>query len=76
MVLVVFIFASTTRQEFHTVPNKLMDSEHYKRLRWKTLIAFHSLSHFVFTTTKLSITPKLFRDWYFLFATSGTFIQM
>ena len=28
-----------------TVPNKLTDSQHYKRLRRKTLIAFYSLSH-------------------------------
>ena len=33
-----------------TVPNKLIDSQHYKRLRRKTLrTAFHSLSHFTLT---------------------------
>ena len=31
-------------------PNKLIDSQHYQRLRRKILIAFHSLSHFTFTT--------------------------
>ena len=34
-----------------TVPKKLIDSQHYKRLRRKTLTAFHSLSHFTLTTT-------------------------
>ena len=37
-----------------TVPNKLIDSQHYKRLRRKTLTAFHSLSHFTLTTTQLN----------------------
>ena len=36
-----------------TVPNKLIDSQHYKRLRRKTLTAFHSLLHFTLTTTRL-----------------------
>ena len=38
-----------------TVPNKLIDSQHYKRLRRKTLTAFHSLSHFTLTTTRLNL---------------------
>ena len=41
-----------------TVPNKLIDSQHYKRLRRKTLTAFHSLLHFTLTTTRLN-TVKL-----------------
>ena len=36
-----------------TVPNKLIDSQHYKRLRRKTLTAFHSLLPFTLTTTRL-----------------------
>ena len=39
-----------------TVPNKLIDSQHYKRLRRKTLTAFHSLSHFTLTTTQLNLS--------------------
>ena len=39
-----------------TVPNKLTDSQHYKRLRRKTLIAFHSLSRFTLTTTQLNLS--------------------
>ena len=39
-----------------TVPNKLIDSQHYKRLRRKTLTAFHSLSHFTLTTTRLNLS--------------------
>ena len=37
-----------------TVPNKLIESQHYKRLRRKTLTALHSLSHFTLTTTELN----------------------
>ena len=37
------------------MPNKLIDSQHYKRLRRKTLTAFHSLSHFTLTTTRLNL---------------------
>ena len=33
---------------------KLTDNRHYKRLRRKTLIAFHSLSHFTLKTTHLN----------------------
>ena len=65
-----------------TVPNKLTDSQHYKRLRRKTLIAFHSLSHFTLTTTQLNLSflktlnySKRFRDWYYLFATTSDFIH-
>ena len=39
-----------------TVPNKLINSQHYKRLRRKTLIAFHSLSHFTLATTQLNLS--------------------
>ena len=39
-----------------TVPNKLIDSQHYKRLRKKTLTAFHSLSNFTLTTTRLNLS--------------------
>ena len=39
-----------------TVPNKLIDNQHYKRLRRKTLVAFHSLSHFILTTTQLNLS--------------------
>ena len=39
-----------------TVPNKLIDSQHYKRLRWKTLIAFYSLSHFTLATMQLNLS--------------------
>ena len=39
-----------------TVPNKLIDSQHYKRLNRKTVTAFHSLSHFTLTTTQLNLS--------------------
>ena len=39
-----------------TVPNKLIDSQHYKRLRRKTLTAFHLLLHFTLTTTQLNLS--------------------
>ena len=39
-----------------TVPNKLIDSQHYKRLRRKTLIVFYSLSHFTLATTQLNLS--------------------
>ena len=44
-----------------TVPNKLIDSQHYKRLRRKTLTTFHSLLHFTLTTTRLFIILKNFK---------------
>ena len=34
------------------VPNKLIDSQHYKRHRRKIMIEFHSPSHFTLTTTQ------------------------
>ena len=37
-----------------TLPNKLIDSQHHKRLRWKMLISF--LSHFTLTTTQLNLS--------------------
>ena len=39
-----------------TAPNKLIDSQLYKRHRRKTLIAFLSLSHFTLTTTQLNLS--------------------
>ena len=40
-----------------TVPNKLIDSQHHKRLRRKTMrTAFHPLSHFTLTTTRLNLS--------------------
>ena len=39
-----------------TVPNKLIDSQHYKRLTRKTLTAFHLLLHFTLTTTQLNLS--------------------
>ena len=87
--LVVFVFASITRQEFHTfirlrrlcndnsdfseksegmcqffyinvailfLSFKQAASQHYKRLRRKTLTAFHSFSHFTLTTTQLNLS--------------------
>ena len=40
-----------------SAPNKLIDSQHHKRLRRKTLrTAFHSLSHFTLTTTRLNLS--------------------
>ena len=33
-----------------------IDTRHYNRLRRKTLIAFHSISHFTLTTTQLDLT--------------------
>ena len=33
-------------------PNKLIGSQHYKRLRRRILIEFHSLSQFTLTTTQ------------------------
>ena len=40
------------------VPNKLIDGQHYERLRRKTLTAFHLLLHFILTTTH----PHLFHS--------------
>ena len=86
--LVVFVFASITRQEFHTfirlrhlcnddsdfsekseemcqfsinvailfLSFKRAASQHYKRLRRKTLTAFPSFSHFTLTTTQLNLS--------------------
>ena len=39
-----------------TMPNKLIDNQHYKRLRRKTLTAFHSLSYFTLTTTRFNLS--------------------
>ena len=39
-----------------TVPNKLIDSQHYKRLRRKILTGFHLLLHFILTTTQLNLS--------------------
>ena len=39
-----------------TLPNKLIDSKHYKRLRRKTLTAFRLLLHFTLTTTQLNLS--------------------
>ena len=39
-----------------TVPNKLIDSKHYKQLRRKTLTVFHLLPHFTITTTQLNLS--------------------
>ena len=65
-----------------TAPNKLIDSQHYKRYRRKIPIALHSLSHFTLTATQLNlsllktlITSKRFRDRYYLFVISTNFIQ-
>ena len=40
-----------------TMPNKLIDSQHYKQLRRKTLTAFHLLLHFTLTTTQFNLLP-------------------
>ena len=48
----VILFLSFKR--ITTTPNELIDSQHYKRLRGKILIAFHSASHFTLTTTQLN----------------------
>ena len=37
-------------------PTKLIDNQHYKRLRRKTLTAFHLLLHFTLTTTQLNLS--------------------
>ena len=37
-------------------PNKLIYRQHYKRLRRKILIAFHSLSHFTLATAQLDLS--------------------
>ena len=39
-----------------TVPNKLIDSQHYKRLRTITLTAFYLLLHFTLATTQLNLS--------------------
>ena len=39
-----------------TVPNKWIDSQHYKQLRRKTLTTFHLLSHFTLTTTQFNLS--------------------
>ena len=43
-----------------TAPNKSIDSQHHKRHRRKTLIAFPSLSHFTSTTTQANLILKNF----------------
>ena len=64
-----------------TVPNKLIDSQHYKRLRRKTLTAFHLLLHFTLTTTQFNLSfLKILNysktiDWHYLSATPTYFIQ-
>ena len=50
-VILFLSFKSTT-----TAPNKLIDSQHYKRYRRKIPIALHSLSHFTLTTTQLNLS--------------------
>ena len=58
-------------QQATTVLNKLIDRQHYKWLRSKTLIAFYSLSHFTLTTTRLNLSfLQTLNDWYYLYATS------
>ena len=64
-----------------TVPKQLIYSQHHKRLRRKSLTAFHSLSHLTLTTTQLNLSffktsnsPKRFTDCYYLFATPTNFI--
>ena len=54
LINVAILFLSFKRAT--TVPNKLIESQHYKRLRRKTLTAFHSLSHFTLTTTRLNLS--------------------
>ena len=39
-----------------TVPNKLIDSQHYKRPRMRTLTTFYSLLHFTLTTMRLNLS--------------------
>ena len=51
---VAILFLSSKRTI--TVPNKLFDSQHYKRLLRKTLTAFHSLLHFTPTNTRSNLT--------------------
>ena len=58
-------------QRATTVLNKLIDRQHYKWLRSKTLIAFYSLSHFTLTTARLNLSfLQTLNDWYYLYATS------
>ena len=52
--IVAILFLSFKRAT--TMPNKLIDSQHYKRLRRKTLTAFHSLSYFTLTTTRFNLS--------------------
>ena len=59
LINVAILFLSFKRAT--TVPNKLIESQHYKRLRRKTLTAFHSLSHFTLTTTRLNLSFKNFK---------------
>ena len=65
-----------------TVPNKSIDSQHYKRLRRKTLTAFHLLLHFTLTTTQLNLSflktlnySKTIRRLALSFPTPTCFIQ-
>ena len=51
---VVILFLSF--KQATTAPNKLIDSQHYKRLRRKILIASHSLSHFTLTAKQLNLS--------------------
>ena len=39
-----------------TVPNKLIDSQHYKRPRMRTLTTFYPLLHFTITTMRLNLS--------------------
>ena len=51
---VVILFLSF--KQATTAPNKLIDSQHYKRLQRKILIASHSLSHFTLITKQLNLS--------------------
>ena len=51
---VVILFLSF--KQATTAPNKLIDSQHYKRLRRKILIASRSLSHFTLITKQLNLS--------------------
>ena len=57
-----------------------IDSQHYKRLKRKMPIAFHSLSHFTLTTTQLELILKsslflFYGLWYIIFLHSASILK-
>ena len=47
-----FVEGDGLLEKYWKFPNKLIVSQHYKRLRRSIIIEFHSLSHFTLTTAQ------------------------